>query len=490
MFKLLRFPYSSLRFSFFLKAKPILSTKATPKNLFQKLSSFNFSSIKEKDNTTSNLEQEFLKMAPEVNLSDDSVFTDRDQRISYKLLNAKLVEDVYAVFQAENKPEEPLTPDNYALIFYFLCSFKQKIQEQDLFLEILNKSLEKLSSISTVYLLNFLWSLGLYCYEFQLKLSEKDKKNLNEALLKKFESFNAQQTSSVAFALFQIYSEPQDRKNLNKLLEKTCEILMANELLITKIDIINFLVIFISSGYKHNLLLEKFGEISIKLKDSLTEEEIEKIVSLMSENKFSNKKFYYELISKFCSDKEAKPDLASNLIFSIANVIPDEVDLLKSLLKIIHAKWSFLNITNYVHIWLSLSKFKIKASDFGKTLNILKTMPAESKVFKLSDLEGYEIVNIMIAMSVLKLNEKEFMVLLIKELKKKLDSLQTQDLVNLARSFVIYVRIFEDFFLEIHSKCCDRYKELEKNDIALLRQTFQRVKLLIPDSPFVVSTSA
>ena len=82
------------------------------------------------------------------------------------------------------------------------------------------------------------------------------------------------------------------------------------------------------------------------------------------------------------------------------------------------------------------------------------------------------------------------MVLLIKELKKKLDSLQTQDLVNLARSFVIYVRIFEDFFLEIHSKCCDRYKELEKNDIALLRQTFQRVKLLIPDSPFVVSTSA
>ena len=440
-----------------------------------------------KDNDTIS-EEDFMKYAPEVNISDDSVFIDKDQRISFKLLNAKGIEDIYTIYQDENKAENPLTPDNLSLIFYFLCSFKQKIQEQPLFLEILNKNLQNLASISTVYLLNFLWSLGLHCYEFQLKLSEKDKENLNAVLLSKLESFNAQQISSVAFSLFQIYSEPQDKGNLYKLLEKTCEILFNNESMITKVDVINFLMIFISTGYKHPGLLDKFAEIVMKIKDSLTEEEIEKIISLMSEIRHSNKKMYSELISKFTSFQDAKPELASNIIFSIANVIPDETNLLKSLLKIIHAKWTYLNITNYVNLWLSLSKFKVKENEFAKTLNILKTLPNESKVFKLADLEGYEIVNIIIAMSVLKINDKDFMILLIKEMKKKLDTLPLADLVNLARSFIAYVRIFEDFFLVIHSKCCDRFKEFSKNDVALLKKTFQRVKILIPDSPFIIST--
>jgi len=126
----------------------------------------------------------------------------------------------------------------------------------------------------------------------------------------------------------------------------------------------------------------------------------------MSEIRHSNKKIYYELISKFTSFQDAKPELASNIIFSIANVIPDDTNLLKSLLKIIHAKWSYLNITDYVNFWLSLSKFKVKENEFAKTLNILKTIPNESKVFKLADLEGYEIVNIIIAMSVLKINDR------------------------------------------------------------------------------------
>lgn len=106
-----------------------------------------------KDNDTIS-EEDFMKYAPEVNISDDSVFIDKDQRISFKLLNAKEIEDIYTIYRDENKAENPLSPE-----------------------------------ISTVYLLNFLWSLGLHCYEFQLKLSEKDKENLNAVLISKLDSF-------------------------------------------------------------------------------------------------------------------------------------------------------------------------------------------------------------------------------------------------------------------------------------------------------------
>ena len=445
---------------------------------------YNFSSEKKNDKSP---EKDFEKFASEVTMEDDTIFEDREQKLSFKLLNAKAGEDIYEIYKIENQNEKPLTADNLALIFYFLCSFKEKI-ENDLFYEILNKVLQNLNEISTVYLLNFLWSLGVYRYEFQLKLNEKDKSNLNQILIAKLDSFNIQQISSVSFAMFQIYSEHQDRKNLYILLAKACEILVQNENQITKIDIINFLIIFVSTGYKNPALLDKFNEILLKSLDKLTEEEIEKIISLMSELKYSNKKLYIEMVNKFNSLENLKSDSAGNIIFSLSSVIPEEKALLRSLLKTIHNKWNYLNITNYVNIWLALSKFKINEKEFEKTLSILKMIPNESKVFKMSDLEGFEIINIMIAMSVIKINDKEYMAELIKQLKPKLDLLKKEDLVNLARCFVIYVRIFEDFFLLIHLKCCDHFKEFDKNEKTLLKKTFERVKHLFPESPFIEPT--
>lgn len=452
---------------------------------FLKKSLYCFSSNNEKKTESF---AEFEKVASDVTLDDESVFTDKEQRLSFKLLNAKLIEEIYDIYRAENTKENPLDVNNLSLVFYFLCSYKENIQDNEIFLEILNKILQKSSEISTVYLLNFLWSLGVYRYEFQLKLQESDKTKLNKILIAKMDNFNVQQISSVSFALFQIYCEPEDKQNLYKLLEKTSEILLQNENFITKIDIINFLMILVSSGFTKKTLLEKFSEILQKTADKLEEGEIEKVISLMSELKYDNKQLYIELVQKFNCLNDLKPDLASNIIFSLANVIPEEKFLLKDLLKTVHTQWNYLNITNYVNLWLALSKFKINENDHMKTLKILKMIPQESKIFKFSDLEGYEIINIMIAMSIIKINDKDFMNLLIKELQPKLENLPLVDLVNLARCFVIYVRLFEDFFLLIHSKCCDHFKEFTKIEISLLKKTFQRVKVLIPNSPFIDPT--
>lgn len=471
-----------------LKRSFILPSGYLNKSLFQH-NQYKFSS--NPDNIDKNprkmAAEEFTKMASE-ELTEDKVFADKEQRISFKLLNAKSAYEIIDIYKAENSVEDPLNGDMLSLIFYFLCAFKEKITENEIFIDILNKTLQKLSEVSTVYLLNLLWSLGMYRYHFQLRLSQNDKENINNVLTSKMELFNFQQISSVSFAIFQIYSEPNDKPQLAKLLSKASEILLQNENQITKIDIINYLIIFLSSGYRNEQLLNAFKEILMRISNQLTEEELDKIISLMSELKYDDKNLYTELINKFLEIENSKADSASNIIFSLSNIYPEEKQLLKSLLKIVHMKWNQVNITNYINLWLALSKFKIKESDFNKTLGILKMIPNESKIFQWNDLEGYEFVNIIIALSVLKINDKPLMDQIIKGLRPKLDGLSLADLVNLARCFITYVRVFETFFVEIHSKCCDHLNQFTKNEKELLKKTFQRVKVLFPNSPFVDNT--
>lgn len=460
--------------------------------IFLSSSSFlkrNFSTEENDEKNSKKLVGDLAKLSNMDEVSEDTVFTDKEQRISFKLLNAKSPEEVFNLYKVESADTTPLTADTLSLIFYFLCSFKEDIKDNPLFEEILNKILINLQEVSTVYFLNLLWSLGIYRYTFQMALKESDKDTLNKIVENKIDSFNFQQISSIAFALFQIYSEQQDQPRLYKLLQKCSEILLENEMQITKIDIINFLIIFLSSGYRQEKILLKFSEILMKISGELTEEEIDRIFSLLSELKFDDKKLYIELIERFLELKEPHPNSTCNIIFGLSNMYPEEKTLLKSLLKIVHSQYIHMNITSYINIWLALSKFKVYEKEFTQTIDILKTVPFESKVFSWKDLEGYEMVNIVVALSVMRINDKSFINELIKELKNKLDSLAKEELMNLARSFVIYVRLFEEFFLLIHLKCCEKFKEFTKSEKETLKKTFHRVRVLIPESPFVDNTA-
>lgn len=80
----------------------------------------------------------------------------------------------------------------------------------------------------------------------------------------------------------------------------------------------------------------------------------------------------------------------------------------------------------------------------------MKHLVLASEVFVIDDFEGYELVNICVAASSLKINDREFIENLIKTIQKKISKLEKEDLINLARSFILYIRLFEDFYLEIH----------------------------------------
>jgi len=81
----------------------------------------------------------------------------------------------------------------------------------------------------------------------------------------------------------------------------------------------------------------------------------------------------------------------------------------------------------------------------------MKNLVLASEVFVIDDFEGYELVNVCVAVSSLKINDREFIENLVKALQKNLKKLDKDDLLNLARSFIIYIRLFEDFYLEVHN---------------------------------------
>ena len=63
-----------------------------------------------------------------------------------------------------------------------------------------------------------------------------------------------------------------------------------------------------------------------------------------------------------------------------------------------------------------------------------------NKIFKLEDLESKEIINIIVAMSAIKVNDRDFLAKLVKPLEKKVMDLNKIELFNLAKSFITYVR--------------------------------------------------
>lgn len=99
-----------------------------------------------------------------------------------------------------------------------------------------------------------------------------------------------------------------------------------------------------------------------------------------------------------------------------------------------------------MNLWISLAKLKIDVAVFDKTIYLLTRLPTISRVFKLKELEPSEVISIIVVMSSLKIKNKSFLEELTNHLSKDFSRLNKNDLINLARVFIVYVRLFEDFY--------------------------------------------
>jgi hypothetical protein len=64
-----------------------------------------------------------------------------------------------------------------------------------------------------------------------------------------------------------------------------------------------------------------------------------------------------------------------------------------------------MNITHYVNLWLALGRLNKHSSELEKSINVLKRLINNSNIFQMKDFENFEVVNILVACSTLKIND-------------------------------------------------------------------------------------
>ena len=121
----------------------------------------------------------------------------------------------------------------------------------------------------------------------------------------------------------------------------------------------------------------------------------------------------------------------------------------------------------------------------GKSIGMLKRLAlGETGKVQVVRLADWEVANLLLTLAVLKIDDAALVGLLVNILYDDLATLDTPELVHLGRSFVLYVKQFEEFYIKVHDQLNIRLKYLSASDVEALRQSFGRCSILFPYSPF------
>lgn len=102
-----------------------------------------------------------------------------------------------------------------------------------------------------------------------------------------------------------------------------------------------------------------------------------------------------------------------------------------------------INNQGFSDIWIGLGRLGCGSEWNEQTIEMLKRCVGNSSIRKgvvLSEMENWEVANLLLAFAVLRLDDEPFVSLFVTILDEQLSTLDTQELVNLGRSFVVYVR--------------------------------------------------
>lgn len=336
-------------YSFARKTKPSSSSSSTPtpsstsstspssSSSAPLPSSHSFSSPSSSIPPPSSTPPSFESVAEEIQIPDSEIFTDREQRLSFQLLTAKSAEAVLVLFTTENSPPNtPLTPTELALFFYFVTSFRENLIHQPSFSLLVSLLLPVLPVLPPIYLTNVLWALGLCKSEWGMELDKTTYQAIRKAVKEKEGEFGIQQLSGVAFAIGRIWEEGEEgRREVGEIVERMAERTIKNVSTLTKADIFNFLMLFLSLNISSASSATALKSYALALSNlSLNPEEVEKAISLFSELNYSEKPFYNQMVNKLFQFPEISLETAINSIFSLSKVMPEDINSLRGLLKV------------------------------------------------------------------------------------------------------------------------------------------------------------
>jgi len=440
-----------------------------------------------------NTDEEFQEALNEIDLNDERVsqaFETDLQALSIKLLRASTSLEVLDVYEQALEKNPDLSGEELCMVLYFACYCKNDVTEDPRFHSLLKNLFEKIENASPLYLFALIHSLGIYSFDFGLVLPPTYQQKMGNVILKNLSHFELNQISAASWAAAQIISSEENSELREKVISELAGILLNKSESLTGLDYANILSTFSQCGIKKSETIDKFlASINKNLFKLETEDlnTITRLVMALGELNFKDTKIFEVIFTEVIRPQipNYSVDDIATLILIYAEKMPDKQSFFREMVKNVHVNFKEINITSYLNIWLALAKLRILAVDLEKTLGMLKQVPWMNRIWSPKDLEGFEIINILIAMSTIKMNDKQFLKRLSGELESKLPDLENSDLVNLARAFTLYVKQDEDFYLKIHEECCNRINHLGTQDKNLLKETFTKAKAYVGNSPFV-----
>ncbi|CAD8105552.1 unnamed protein product [Paramecium sonneborni] len=443
---------------------------------------------------------QFLKQKEQI-LED--VFKEREQLISFKLMQMSDIDQVFDFYSKEiakqldeQNPQPPFTSNELSLFLYFTsCLRNEDYGEQmknhtDRFQQITSKILLEINRLDPEQFCAFLWALSTY----QIEMGDLNLNDSKQFIIKQqaeiiLEKIPPETLPSLAFSLFHILKDQSD------LILKISKLTQQNITIQTPGNLITLIKSLPRGSFTNSRLI--FDQLSDQFQqDLLTQDQfINVLVELIRITNHQNTEYIKNMVDLLTSKIESTQK--HNLNISIQKVIDlilscteleqqEGEQLVKQMLRICHAKSEKLNIPEYISLFLAVAKINNKnygSINLEKTIRILIELAHRSQVFSLKDFEQKELVQVIVGAAALRIDNKEFIHNIISKINPQL--LDKQDLLLLAKSFIIYVRLFEIELLKIHSVCAKKKHEFSAFEQVQLSQTFNRIKMLIPDSPFL-----
>lgn len=413
-------------------------------------------------------EEELQKIKSMENYQDFSnivVETD-EQKLSSRLFDVSTPDEVLKVYEDLLSTKAPVTNEEKAkgtgslsyhelcLFFYFINYYEGPVTHQRLLDRLIASLFFHLEEAIQEFCESFVWALGNSIRKGVITLDQNAKTEVASGIKKALdqEPCQVKSLSALLHSVQTVYNEPLDKEISGPLVAHICQkaIRFAKDdrMNFEIFDVLNILMSLLQApgeAQKHPEFLSAMAEKIKKNIEEVNQESIAKIIYAFVDSGYKEESFLetlHEILESYCDEVEME-DLCS-VFLCYAQLYKGDNGKVSKLTKAILKSLHQLNISDYMNLWLGLARFSPrKQEDVLPMVRGLKKVITKPSFWTIKDMESFELVNIVLAMSSLKIDDQEFLHFILTYLVPFLSRLQPGELCPLASSFLIYSNQFE-----------------------------------------------
>lgn len=188
---------------------------------------------------------------------------------------------------------------------------------------------------------------------------------------------------------------------------------------------------------------------------------------------------------------DSAESLSPSELVEILNIIaakyPEKLTEIKKIMFLVIDSMSKIPVENFIDLWLLTSIISKRNPAFVKEpiIAALKQAGLRNPELSFKGLPVSDLSKIMIALSSMKVNDKDLILFLINLIGQNLSHLKIQELVHLFRAFYVYSNMFEKFFVILHDSIVQRMNELDSTLYDQLREPLKLKADKFKGSPLI-----